>query len=95
MNRVVLTAHIAETQSLRYTPAGLPAVDLKLEHQSEQEEAGQRRQVKAVIKAVAFGTLAERLSRQTIGSSWQFTGFLAAARNGKQLVLHIQDFQQD
>jgi primosomal replication protein N len=33
---------------MRYTPAGLPALNLKLEHESEVKEAGQTRQVKVV-----------------------------------------------
>lgn len=53
------------------------------------------REVKAVLKAVAFGAMAERLARQPIGSLWCFTGFLATPRNGKHPVLHIQDIQQD
>ena len=95
MNQVVLTACIAEASALRYTPAGLPALDLRLEHESELQEAGQARQVKAAVKAVAFGTLAETLGRQSIGSTWKFTGFLATPRNGKHPVLHIQSFVQD
>jgi len=94
-NRVVLTACIAEAQPLRYTPAGLPALDLKLEHGSQQQEAGAQREVKAVVKAIAFGALAERLARQALGSLWIFRGFLATSRNGKGLVFHIQDIQQD
>ena len=94
-NHVALTACIAEAQALRYTPAGLPALDLRLEHESRQSEAGQPRDVKAVIKAVAFGALAERLARQNLGSRWRFQGFLATPRNGKSVVLHIQDIQQD
>ncbi|GKS75716.1 primosomal replication protein N [Acidovorax sp. SUPP950] len=94
-NHVVLTACIAEAQALRYTPAGLPALDLKLEHGSQQQEAGAQREVKAVVKAIAFGTLAERLARQALGSLWIFRGFLATSRNGKGLVFHIQDIQQD
>ena len=58
-------------------------------------EAGQMREVKAVLKAVAFGAMAERLARQPIGSLWRFTGFLATPRNGKHPVLHVQDIQQD
>jgi len=58
-------------------------------------EAGQMREVKAVLKAVAFGAMAERLVRQPIGSLWRFTGFLATPRNGKHPVLHVQDIQQD
>lgn len=95
VNQLVLTACVAELGTLRYTPAGLPAVDLRLEHESSLEEAGQRRQVKTALKAVAFGTLAERLAGQAMGSLWTFRGFLATPGNGKHAVLHIQDFQQD
>ena len=94
MNQLVLSACIAEAGVLRYTPAGLPALDFRLEHESEVTEAGQPRQVKVAIKAVAFGSIAETLGRQSIGSSWQFTGFLATPRNGKHPVLHIQSFVQ-
>ena len=95
MNQVVLSACIAEASALRYTPAGLPALDFRLEHESEVTEAGQARQVKVAMKAVAFGSVAETLGRQSIGSLWRFTGFLATPRNGKHPVLHIQSFQQD
>ena len=78
---------------LRYTPAGLPALDLRLEHESEQADAGVRRLVKASIRAMAFGSLAERLARQTLGSCWSLQGFVAAGRGGKGLVFHIQDIQ--
>ncbi len=94
MNHVVLTACIAELSALRYTPAGLPALNLRLEHESSVEEAGQARQVKAAVKAVALGAMAERIGKQAIGSAWKFTGFLATPRNGKHVVFHIQEFQQ-
>ena len=95
VNQLVLTACIAELDALRYTPAGLPALNMRLEHESELQEAGQTRQVKAVMKAVAFGAIAERLVKQAIGSAWRFNGFLATPRNGKHVVFHIQEFQQD
>jgi primosomal replication protein N len=72
----------------------LPALELRLDHESLLQEAGQDRQVKASVKAVAFGALAERLARQAIGSSWRFQGFVATPRNGKTLVFHIQEFSQ-
>ena len=93
MNQLVLSARIAQASALRYTPAGLPALDFSLEHESEITEAGQPRQVKTAIRAVAFGSLAETLGKQAIGSSWKFTGFLATPRNGKHPVLHIQSFE--
>ena len=95
MNQLVLSARIAQAGALRYTPAGLPALDFQLEHESELTEAGQARQVNVGIKAVAFGAVAETLGRQPIGSSWDFTGFLATPRNGKHPVFHIQSFSQD
>ena len=90
-----MTACIAELNALRYTPAGLPALDLMLEHSSQQTEADQPRQVGLKIRALALGTQAERLSRQTVGSQWRFQGFLATPRQGRSVVLHIQEFQQD
>jgi primosomal replication protein N len=94
VNRVVLSAFIVEASALRYTPAGLPALDMRLEHESEQSEAGQARKVNAALKAVAFGSVAEALARQAVGSGWLFTGFLATPRNGKHPVLHVQEFRQ-
>jgi primosomal replication protein N len=95
VNQLVLSARIAQAGALRYTPAGLPALDFSLEHESELSEAGQARQVKVAVKAVAFGAVAETLGKQPIGSSWNFTGFLATPRNGKHPVFHIQSFVQD
>lgn len=95
MNRTELTACVAEQAALRYTPAGLPALDLILEHASEVEEAGQIRKVQLKLRALAFGSLAERLVKQAVGSVWTFKGFLATPRQGKSVVLHIQEFQQD
>ena len=95
MNRTELTACIAEQAALRYTPAGLPALDLILEHASDVQEAGQMRKVQLKVRALAIGSLAERLVKQAVGSVWTFQGFLATPRQGKSVVLHIQEFQQD
>ena len=94
-NQLTLTAGVAEIEALRYTPSGVPALNCKLEHASEMTEAGQVRQVKALVKSVSFGSVAERLAHQDIGSIWTFKGFLATPRGTKQLVFHIQEFQQD
>ena len=80
---------------MRYTPAGLPALNLVLDHSSQAEEAGQIRQVKLQMKSIAIGAVAERLAKQAPGSHWNFSGFLAASRNVKTVVFHIQDFLQD
>lgn len=95
VNQLLLTARVVELGTLRFTPAGLPALDLKLEHESTVQEVGRPRQVRAVLKAVAFGAVAERFATQALGSLWQFRGFLATPGTAKHPVLHIQDFQQD
>jgi primosomal replication protein N len=65
--------------------------NLILEHASSIEITGQAQQVKAITESKAFGSLAERLAGQAIGSIWKFSGHLASPRNGKQVYLHIQD----
>ena len=95
VNSLVITASITEAQALRFTPAGVPALNLVLDHSSEAEQAGGKRQVVTSLKAMAFGSVAERLARQAIGSHWKFSGFIANARQGKAVVFHIQDFLQD
>ncbi len=95
MNQTRLTARIVEIGALRLTPAGVPALDVRLEHESQVEQGGSIRQVKAALKALALGAVAERLGTQAVGSNWCFSGFLASPRNGRHVVLHIQDFQQD
>ena len=92
-NRVVIDARIAEVSAPRYTPAGVPVQELQLAHQSQRDEAGQRRSVSVQIKAVAFGAVAEQLARQPMGQMMRLDGFLAAPRGGRHQVLHIQRFQ--
>ncbi len=90
MNHVELTASIAELKPLRYTPAGIPALNLILEHESEMVETGVTRKVKVTVKAVVFGTLAEQTARISLGNAFRFTGFLVNARASKGVVFHIQ-----
>ena len=90
MNRVELTACIAEASPLRYTPAGIPAANFVLEHESEMTEEGSTRQVNLTMKAVAFGTLAEQTGQLPLGKPFRFTGFLVNARGSKSVVFHIQ-----
>lgn len=95
VNRVALSATIVGLKPLRHTPAGVPAVDLEIEHASVAEEAGRQRQVTATLRAVALGMLAERLATQAVGSSGCFQGFLASSRRSRTVVLHIQEFHTD
>ena len=94
MNKVRLTARIAEASPLRYTPAGIPALNLVLEHESEVVEGGSPRQVKLTVRAVAFGVLAEEAGKLELGRLQLFNGFLINARTSKSIVFHIQSIDQ-
>jgi primosomal replication protein N len=99
VNQLVLTACLVEVSPLRYTPAGLPALNFSLESDTEVQEMGDqnrsKRQVKVSLKALAIGHLAESIGKQALGSVWKFTGFLGAARQGKNVVFHIQEFNAE
>lgn len=94
MNLFQLSAVVVQVQSLRYTPAGIPALNILLEHESQVVEMDTPRQVKVQLRAVVFGAQAETLSRQGLDSACMFHGFLTNARNGKGLLFHIQDFSK-
>ncbi len=89
MNRLVLRAKLVERGALRYTPAGLPALDMVLKHESQLPEAGHPRKVSIEIRALAVGDVAPRSAALPIGGEADFDGFIAAARNGKGVVFHV------
>jgi primosomal replication protein N len=89
MNRLVLTAQLVERGALRYTPAGLPALDLSLKHESEVTQDGQTRKVWFEIKARAIGAITQRVSGLEMGSTHGFAGFLGSLRNGRGVFFHV------
>ena len=89
MNRMVLSATLVERAALRYTPAGLPALDLSLKHESEVSEDSQPRKVSMEMKAVAIGAITQALMPLELGSSGLYAGFLTSTRNGRGLLFHI------
>ncbi|WP_124079242.1 primosomal replication protein N [Pigmentiphaga humi] len=91
MNRVLLTAEAVECKPIRYTPAGIPVLELTLVHESEQIEGGKPRRIELLVNAVAIGDLAGRLEREALGKPLRIEGFLAPTRKGSsRLRLHIQ-----
>lgn len=93
-NRVEIEGSLAALDSVRYTPAGIPIVELKITHVSEQLEAGKPRQVELEVWAVAAGELTGRLSKTPLGAKIRATGFLAHKGKAKiQVVLHITEFE--
>ncbi|MDE2147216.1 MAG: primosomal replication protein N [Burkholderiales bacterium] len=89
MNRLVLAASLVERAALRYTPAGLPALDSSLRHESEVSEDGRPRKVSLEIRAVAIGAVTRSLLALELGAPALFIGFLAPSRNKRGLLFHI------
>lgn len=93
-NRVEIEGSIAALDSVRYTPAGIPIIELKITHASEQVEAGKPRQVELEMAAVAAGELTGRLGKTPLGARIRASGFLAHKGKARiQLVLHITEFE--
>ena len=89
MNRLVLEATLVQRAAVRYTPAGLPALDLSVKHDSEVSEDNQPRKVSMEMKAVAIGAITQALLPLELGSTGLFAGFLTSTRNGRGLLFHI------
>ncbi len=93
-NRVLLSGCLVEKKAKRYTPAGLPVVELTLAHESQVEEAASQRIVQFEVRVKAVGQVAERIEAVQIGSNVQASGFLAPARQqSKQLIFHLTEFE--
>jgi primosomal replication protein N len=93
VNQLILQATVLELGLVRYTPAGLMALDLGLKHEGEALEAGKPRKVSMEIKAVAIGEIVKRLQALGIGAAARFSGFLTNQRNGRGMIFHVTAFE--
>jgi len=87
----MLSATLVERGVLRYTPAGLPALDLSLKHESQVTQDGQARKVSVEIRARAIGEITQRVAKLEMGSEHGFAGFLGSQRNGRGVVFHVTE----
>ncbi len=93
-NTVMLSGTLIAREQLRHTPAGMPALNFKIGHASEQAEAGRDRRVSIEMDAVALGEVAEKLSRVPLEGDYLFQGFLALrSKLSKWPVLHVNSFE--
>ena len=72
----------------------MPALNFRIGHASEQMEAGNPRNVRLEIDAVALGEVAEQMSRAPLQAEFRFEGFLALRSKMSRLpVLHVNRFE--
>ncbi|HEY4082672.1 MAG TPA: primosomal replication protein N [Burkholderiaceae bacterium] len=93
MNQLILRAQVLQAGAIRYTPAGLMALDLGLKHEGQAQEAGKPRQVSLEIKAFGVGEICKRLQALGVGAEALFTGFLSHQRNGRGMIFHVTSFE--
>lgn len=93
-NCTELTGTLLERGTLRYTPAGIPAIEFRIAHQSEQIEAAASRRVECEIACVALGSTALLLKEASPGRAVAVSGFLASrSLKQKTPVLHVTEIE--
>ncbi len=88
-----MTARIVERGALRFTPAGLPALDVSLRHESSISQPDSVRKLAFEIRGRAVGAVTEMLGQAELGVEHVFQGFLGSQRNGRGIVFHIQSIE--
>ncbi|OSI17546.1 primosomal replication protein N [Neisseria dumasiana] len=93
-NLLNLTAQIVHCGELRYTPAGVPVLDIVLRHESWQEENGQKCLVKLELPAKILGKDALNWQHR-IETVVTVNGFLAQkSQRYPKPVLRIQNIKE-
>jgi primosomal replication protein N len=93
-NTVELTGTLTHIDPLRHTPAGLPIAGFRLLHQSQQMEAGYKRQVECEVAGMAIGPMAKELAGMPTGTEISARGFLDRKnRMSTQLTLHVTNIE--
>jgi primosomal replication protein N len=93
-NRLVIDGQLTELDSLRYTPAGIERIEMKIRHASTQQEAGTPRQVQCEVSALALGEAARQAVKLQVGQRVVAEGFLAQrSLRSMQLVMHIDNIK--
>ncbi len=91
-NCLIIAGQVAESSSVRTTPAGVPIGQFLLDHHSGQVEAGAAREARCQIPVVACGeALARTAKRLSPGDQVRVRGFVSRAHyreSGHRLVLH-------
>ena len=88
MNDYSLFGEIIHLETVRFTPAGIPVLNLRIRNESEQNEAGLKRIINVDIESVVIGELVNYDLR--VGNKFSFFGFLdKKSKKSSHLVFHI------
>jgi primosomal replication protein N len=93
-NQIVLEGIVIETNVLRYTPGGVPFMEMRVQHSSRQCEAGLERDVTVTLSVFALGDPALAAATIKIGQSVAVKGFLSQrSLKSEYPVLHINQIK--
>ena len=88
MNNFSLDGEIVYLDKLRFTPAGLAVLSLRIKHTSRQKEASFSKIVNLEIESVVIGELTQEIL--TVGDRYLFDGFLEKkSLKSNQIIFHI------
>ncbi len=94
VNRTELAGRLEERGSLRYTPAGVPVIEFRIVHVSEQIEVSVSRRVECELLCVALETAALQMKEIAPGTVLAVSGFLAArSLKQKTPILHVSKIE--
>ncbi|NTV97134.1 MAG: primosomal replication protein N [Thiobacillus sp.] len=89
-----MEGRVLVTDGLRRTPAGLPCLNLRLLHESQQREADHERRVSCEMESVAYGQPASLLAKLKEGDRVRLTGFLERkSLRDPRPILHVTEFE--
>ena len=89
-NRVEIDGRVVASDGLRRTPAGLPSLSLRIEHESQQSEAGHERRVLCELDTIAYCEPAAKLAVMKEGDQIRLAGFLERkSLRDPRPILHV------
>lgn len=95
MNTIHLNGELTQKSQMRYTPAGLPVLEVVFHHMSVVNEAGSERKLEFDFSAKACGDIALFLEKEPLGSVFEMSGFIAPKSiRSRQLIVHITQYSQ-
>ena len=93
-NRVEIDGRVIGNDGLRRTPAGLPSLLLRIEHESGQHEAGHERRVSCELETIAFGEPASKMASLKEGEQLRLVGFLERkSLRDPRPILHVTAYE--
>ncbi|MDD5366700.1 MAG: primosomal replication protein N [Gallionellaceae bacterium] len=94
LNRVEIEGRVAASDGLRRTPAGLPSLLLRIEHESGQREAGHERRVLCELETIAYGEPATNMAGLKEGNRVRLAGFLERkSLRDPRPILHVTAYE--